>query len=76
MKVVGATLGKRCSKRLSDSLGLASEVQSGVAASKRVQPTGLDLGCRCRRIPAGDLSEMVSCELEEKSNSTVTPHYI
>ena len=29
VKVVGADLGKRCSKRLSDSPGLASDVQSG-----------------------------------------------
>ena len=36
VKVVGAALGKRCSKRLSDSRGLASEVQAGVAASERV----------------------------------------
>ena len=51
VKVVGACLGKRCSRRLPDSRGLASENQSGVGASKRVQPTGLDLGCRAAGLP-------------------------
>ena len=36
VKVVGAALGKRCSKRLSDSRGLASEVQAGVHRGKEV----------------------------------------